>query len=69
MRWYLRVPQDGTLYAGEHDGDHIWTIDPLRAKSWPSHHQATLAGIALDRAYEDVGFYTTEVVSEKDLWK
>jgi hypothetical protein len=29
----------------------------------------TLASIALDRAYADIGFYTTEVVSETDLWK
>lgn len=60
-RWILRTPQDGTLFAGLVAGAVAWTLDPARAVSFPSFHQATLRRIEIERLYGDVGFYSLEV--------
>lgn len=67
-QWYLQCPQDHTIFAGyTKDGAVSWTLDKAGAKPFPSYHQATLGQIGLDRHYDGVGYYTTEIVSEQDL--
>lgn len=65
-RWYVRCPQDDTFYCGTTAEGHEWSLDYRHGPGWPTHLQATLAMMAMERAYGGVGYYSAEVVGPLD---
>ena len=65
--FYLLTPQDNTLFAGLIQGAVEWTVDPERAKPFPTHLRATLANQELDRLYGECGFYTLQIIDQTRL--
>jgi hypothetical protein len=55
---------DSTYYTGTRKEDDAigWSRDINDAVFYPTYHQATLALLAVDRAYGEVGYYTLEVL-------
>ncbi len=69
MKFYLLSDKDNTLYGGYKNKTHYWCTLVEYAKAYPTYHQANLALLALDRAYKNVGYYTTKIIDENEASK
>lgn len=62
MAWGVYSPMDKTYYTGTIAGAIGWSSSAANAVPYPTYHQAVLALLIVDRAYDGVGYYTTKVV-------